>query len=159
MLTSGWYTNLTSPNSRHGFATLLAPCLQYRNLGRGFGQLSSHPSWLTLPSRYERVSSLDAFSRHATLPSPFRGLRAITGKDKPGVYRIGQRSWCTSFTLLLSFLMLRSSALVVLSFRTCYAGSIAPRVSCADNGQILLANSKSLSFSSLIFGQAQERLD
>jgi len=26
-------------------------------------------------------------SRHATLPSLFRGLRAIAGKDKPGVYR------------------------------------------------------------------------
>jgi len=32
-------------------------------------------------------------------------------------------------------------------------------VVCTENGQILLANSKPLSFSALMFGPAQERLD
>ena len=79
------------------------------------------------------------FSRHATLPSLFRGLSS---------HYLARISRCVQdyasdpgeLRSLSFFLMLRSSALSVLSFRAPGACSMAPRVSCTDNGRILLAN-------------------
>jgi hypothetical protein len=47
----------------------------------------------------------------------------------------------------------------VVCMMTGFAACISERLLLEKNARILLANSKSLSFSTLIFGKAQERLN